>query len=129
MSHPATLLKMLEQRAKKRFGQHFLVSTGVVRQIVMVADLSPGSRVLEIGPGLGVLTEALLGAGTSVTAIELDSHFEASGQAGSNRYDVRESQTRVSGSTIQAAEAAVKAMEALREDDMAVLALQERSVE
>ncbi len=77
MSHPSTLLKALEQRAKKRFGQHFLVSTGVVRQIIMAADLAPGSRVLEIGPGLGVLTEALLAAGTDVTAIELDRDMAA----------------------------------------------------
>jgi len=77
MSHPSTLLKALEHRAKKRFGQHFLVSSGVVRQIIMAADLVPGSRVLEIGPGLGVLTEALLGAGTDVTAIELDRDMAA----------------------------------------------------
>jgi 16S rRNA (adenine1518-N6/adenine1519-N6)-dimethyltransferase len=77
VSHPSTLLKDLEQRAKKRFGQHFLVSPGVVRQILMVADLAPGARVLEIGPGLGVLTEALLGAGTDVTAVELDRDMAA----------------------------------------------------
>ena len=59
------------------------------------ADLASGGS-LEIDAGRDLV----------VTAIELDSHFEASGQAGSNRYDVRESQTRVSGSTIQAAESA-----------------------
>ncbi len=59
------------------------------------ADLASGGS-LEIDAGRDLV----------VTAIELDSHFEASGQAGSNRYDVRESQTRVSGSTIQAADAA-----------------------
>jgi 16S rRNA (adenine1518-N6/adenine1519-N6)-dimethyltransferase len=72
MTHPSTLLKALEQRAKKRFGQHFLVSSSVVRQIIAASDVGEGSRVLEIGPGLGVLTEALLGAGAAVTAIELD---------------------------------------------------------
>lgn len=72
MSHPASLLKALEQRAKKRFGQHFLASTSVVRQIVAVSEVVPGLPVLEIGPGLGVLTEALLAAGADVTAIELD---------------------------------------------------------
>ncbi|MBO9458093.1 hemagglutinin repeat-containing protein [Labrenzia sp. R5_0] len=59
------------------------------------ADLASGGS-LEIDAGRDLV----------VTAIELDSHFEASGQAGSNRYDVRESQTRVSGSTIQAADVA-----------------------
>ena len=72
MSHPASLLKLLEQRAKKRFGQHFLSSTAVVRQIISVAEVPAGANVLEIGPGLGVLTEALLATGASVTAVELD---------------------------------------------------------
>jgi 16S rRNA (adenine1518-N6/adenine1519-N6)-dimethyltransferase len=65
-------LKQLEARAKKRFGQHFLASPGIVRQIITVAQLEAGCRVLEIGPGLGVLTEALLDCGASVTAVELD---------------------------------------------------------
>ncbi len=72
MSHPASLLKALEQRAKKRFGQHFLTSSAVVRQIIAAAEVHEGTQVLEIGPGLGVLTEALLGAGAAVTAVELD---------------------------------------------------------
>lgn len=77
MSHPATLLKTLEQRAKKRFGQHFLASQGVVRNIVLISEVGPGSRVLEIGPGLGVLTEALLAAQAEVTAVELDRDMAA----------------------------------------------------
>ena len=72
MSHPAELLKRLEQRAKKRFGQHFLTSSSIVRQIVAASGVGAESRVLEIGPGLGVLTEALLAEGADVTAIELD---------------------------------------------------------
>ena len=77
MSHPATLLKTLEQRAKKRFGQHFLASQGVVRNIVLISEVGPGSKVLEIGPGLGVLTEALLEAQADVTAVELDRDMAA----------------------------------------------------
>lgn len=72
MSHPAAQLKELEGHAKKRFGQHFLASPTVVEQIVTLAGVTPGQPVLEIGPGLGVLTEALLGAGAAVTAVELD---------------------------------------------------------
>ena len=49
MSHPSTLLKGLEQRAKKRFGQHFLASPGVVRNIVLIAEVGPSSRVLRSG--------------------------------------------------------------------------------
>jgi len=77
MSHPATLLKALEQRAKKRFGQHFLASSGIVQNILDVAQVGPGSTVLEIGPGLGILTEALVGSGASVTAVELDRDMAA----------------------------------------------------
>lgn len=72
MSKPAALLRTLEGRARKRFGQHFLASDGVVRRIVEVANVDSDSRVLEIGPGLGVLTEALLETGASVVAVELD---------------------------------------------------------
>jgi 16S rRNA (adenine1518-N6/adenine1519-N6)-dimethyltransferase len=77
LSHPATLLKSLEQRAKKRFGQHFLASAGIVRNIVDVAQVGPGTSVMEIGPGLGILTEALLGSGATVTAVELDREMAA----------------------------------------------------
>jgi len=77
MSHPAALLKTLEQRAKKRFGQHFLASQGVVRNIVLISEVGPGSKVLEIGPGLGVLTEALLAAQVELTAVELDRDMAA----------------------------------------------------
>ena len=71
-THPKELLRQLEQRARRRFGQHFLNDDGIIRRIVSGAHLSPGMRVVEIGPGLGVLTEALVGAGAQVTAVELD---------------------------------------------------------
>ena len=60
------------QRAKKRFGQHFLRDPRILGRIVEAADVRPGDRVLEIGPGPGYLTRALLGAGAIVTAVELD---------------------------------------------------------
>ena len=72
MIHPATLLHQLEAHARRRFGQHFLASPAAVERIVALAGIGPGSRVLEIGPGLGVLTEALLEAGASVVAVEID---------------------------------------------------------
>ncbi len=71
-AHPSVLLKALEARARKRFGQHFLSSAAAVERIVSLASIAPGEPVLEIGPGLGVLTEALLAAGARVTAVELD---------------------------------------------------------
>lgn len=69
---PKAILATLEQRARRRFGQHFLTRPDVVQRIVRGADVRPGDRVVEIGPGLGVLTRALLDAGASVTAVELD---------------------------------------------------------
>ena len=70
--HPAVLLKSLEQRARKRFGQHFLARPSIVSRIVRGARVHEGDTVLEIGPGLGVLTRALLRTGANVTAVELD---------------------------------------------------------
>ncbi len=77
MTHPAKLLGELEGRARKRFGQHFLASPSTVERIVALAGIQPGDRVLEVGPGLGVLTEALLGAGARLTAVELDRDLAA----------------------------------------------------
>jgi 16S rRNA (adenine1518-N6/adenine1519-N6)-dimethyltransferase len=58
--------------AKKSLGQHFLRSKDAIKKIIVAADITPGDVVLEVGPGEGVLTEALLNAGAHVTAIEKD---------------------------------------------------------
>jgi len=60
-------------QARRRFGQNFLLEPRIPELIVERAGLSPGGRVLEIGPGAGALTDALLRAGQRVDAIELDS--------------------------------------------------------
>jgi len=57
---------------RKRFGQHFLTDKNLIRKIVAAAGVAPGDAVLEIGPGRGALTEGLIEAGASVTAIEVD---------------------------------------------------------
>lgn len=59
-------------RAKKSFGQNFLADPSVVGKIVAAAGIKPGERVLEIGPGTGVLTRGLLETGAKVTAVEVD---------------------------------------------------------
>ncbi len=59
-------------RPRKSLGQHFLIDQNIVRKIVRLAELQPGETVLEIGPGRGILTEALLNAAGLVIAIELD---------------------------------------------------------
>ena len=56
----------------KVLGQNFLVDRNALEAIVDAAVLAPGTRVLEIGPGLGVLTEEMLRRGLAVTAIEKD---------------------------------------------------------
>ncbi len=70
--HPATMLSEMGGRARKRFGHNFLAAEGVVHEIVAAAGVGPGDRVVEVGPGLGVLTGALLARGCAVTAVELD---------------------------------------------------------
>lgn len=59
-------------RAKRSFGQNFLVDESVVRRIVAALELSPGDNVLEIGPGRGALTGMLLDSGVNVIAVEID---------------------------------------------------------
>ncbi len=58
--------------AKKSLGQHFLTSAPAIEHIVTAAALGPGDTVLEIGPGRGVLTKALLAKGCRVIAVEMD---------------------------------------------------------
>lgn len=59
-------------RAKKAFGQNFLVNEGAIRTIVDAALAAPSERLLEIGPGPGVLTERLLADGRPLWAVDLD---------------------------------------------------------
>ena len=60
-------------RARKRFGQNFLIDEGVIDRIVSVVGLSDSDRVLEIGPGTGAITSRLHEiAKENYTAIEID---------------------------------------------------------
>lgn len=58
--------------AKKALGQHFLLDLNITRKIARGAEVAPGDLVLEIGPGPGGLTRALLEAGADVIAVERD---------------------------------------------------------
>ncbi len=73
---PADVRELAERlgvRPSKRLGQNFVIEHGTVRQIAALAALRPADVVLEVGPGLGSLTLALLEAGVSrVVAVEID---------------------------------------------------------
>ncbi|MFB4279204.1 MULTISPECIES: 16S rRNA (adenine(1518)-N(6)/adenine(1519)-N(6))-dimethyltransferase RsmA [unclassified Nonomuraea] len=66
------LANKLDLRPTKKFGQNFVIDAGTVRRIVRVADLSPDDVVIEVGPGLGSLTLALLPSAAHVVAVEID---------------------------------------------------------
>lgn len=71
--------------AKKSLGQHFLLDLNITRKITRLADVTENDSVLEIGPGPGGLTRALLEAGGHVTAIERDSRcIEALAELGAH---------------------------------------------
>ncbi len=72
---PTELLAFLESlgiQPKKGLSQNFLIDGNIIRKIVQAAQLLPGEVVLEVGPGPGALTEALLAAGATVIAVEKD---------------------------------------------------------
>ena len=71
------ILKVFHLRASKKLGQNFLIDAAVVRGIVEAAELQEGDRVLEIGPGIGTLTQGLAESGAQVTAVELDKKLPA----------------------------------------------------
>lgn len=63
--------------ARKRQSQNHLVDGAVLDDIIALADPPPGRQILEIGPGLGILTAALLERGADVTAVEVDERLAA----------------------------------------------------
>ena len=70
-----TLAEQLGVSPTKRWGQNFVVDAGTVRRIVRIAKVQPADAVVEVGPGLGSLTLALLEAGAHVTAVEIDARL------------------------------------------------------
>lgn len=64
-------------RARKRFGQNFLVDRQVIGQILDAIDSQPGDHIVEIGPGLGALTEGLLRNPGRLTVVEIDRDLAA----------------------------------------------------
>ena len=71
------ILQAFHLHASKRLGQNFLIDPDIVDGIVAAAGIIKGDRVLEIGPGIGTLTQGLAEAGAEVTAVELDKKLPA----------------------------------------------------
>jgi hypothetical protein len=69
---PAQRVKAAKHEARRWLGQHFLIDHTVILDAVEAADVQPGDRILEIGPGTGNLTVELLKAGAVITAVEKD---------------------------------------------------------
>ena len=69
------ICKRFDIKMSKKLGQNFLIKRGIVDEIVKAADLQEGDPVLEIGPGIGTLTQGLAQSGANVTAIELDTRL------------------------------------------------------
>lgn len=63
---------MRQVRAKKSLGQHFLNDLSIAGRIAATVDVDTSLPVLEVGPGMGVLTQFLLAAGRDLTVVELD---------------------------------------------------------
>ncbi len=79
LTKPSTVRALLERHglaADKRLGQNFLVDAGLLDVIVRTARIELGQEVVEVGPGLGTLTQALAKAGARVRAIEKDTRLE-----------------------------------------------------
>jgi 16S rRNA (adenine1518-N6/adenine1519-N6)-dimethyltransferase len=71
------LLRRYDIRAKKSLGQHFLVDDAVLEKILDAAALTPDDTVIEVGPGLGLMTAELAKRAGWVIAIELDNRLAA----------------------------------------------------
>ncbi|NYF10031.1 16S rRNA (adenine1518-N6/adenine1519-N6)-dimethyltransferase [Leifsonia sp. AK011] len=71
------LAELLDLQPTKKLGQNFVIDPNTVRRIVASAGVQAGETVVEVGPGLGSLTLAILEAGASVVAVEIDNRLAA----------------------------------------------------
>jgi 16S rRNA (adenine1518-N6/adenine1519-N6)-dimethyltransferase len=69
------LLASHDLHAKKGLGQNFLIDGNILKKIAAAAELTPTDTVIEVGPGLGVLTETLAAQAGKVIAVELDNNL------------------------------------------------------
>lgn len=69
------ILKTFDIHMSKKLGQNFLIDEGIVKEIVHAADIQEGETILEVGPGIGTLTQGLAEAKANVVAVELDNRL------------------------------------------------------
>ena len=90
ITHPSvdakSQLHRLGTRAKKGLGQHFLIDHSVLEKIIEAAELVSSDTVVEVGPGLGVLTEELVKRARRVIAIEVDTRLAQSLQKNLSKF-------------------------------------------
>jgi len=80
LARPSVVAEILERhglRLTRALGQHFMVDGNVLGRLLDAAELKPEHTVLEIGPGIGTLTEELCGRAGRVVAVEMDSRLLA----------------------------------------------------
>ncbi len=75
LSELIPFLNSVDAKPKKRLSQNFLIDPDIVAKIIKTAQVKPGDSILEIGPGPGALTSALLKEGAKVYAVEMDPVF------------------------------------------------------
>ena len=66
------LMKSLGIAPNRKLGQNFLIDDNFLDALIRLADVKPGDRIIEVGPGFGALTSRMLALGANVTAIEFD---------------------------------------------------------
>ena len=79
LANPTATRELLEEfglATKHRLGQNFLIDNHVIERICELSELAGDERVLEVGPGVGTLTLALLQEAACVTSIEADPELE-----------------------------------------------------
>ena len=75
LSNPKQTIEVIQKHNftfKKSFGQNFLIDSHVIEKIIRAAEIGPEDNVLEIGPGIGTLTQYLAEAAGKVVAVEID---------------------------------------------------------
>ncbi len=72
MTNTSEILQKYQFRMQKKYGQNFLIDTNILRKIIEAAQITKEDCVLEIGPGIGTMTQYLAEAAGSVIAVEID---------------------------------------------------------